>query len=328
MRRWSGREDPAPPSPREVGLVGSLARRPRPPAEPAWPTHPPTDRRARHRLARRPGRVLHRGAGARPPPSQSWRPSVSRAVRAQRLRRQRRRPARRRPATFPRAPAWRCSSATTPGSKSLTTVLCGTHAHYPTGALGTITFEVERWADVEPGVGKLVAHVTPAELERPAPAPDARNGAGRRARLRPSKPSDLATGWAEPNERTAAVDAALVRCCRAADAIAVAYRSSKDGARLVVDTASSSCPPLGHRRRRDLDLPRRRVGRRVRPRPPHDAPATHAAGHRPRRRARTTRPSSQVVARDVELAAGALIATAEVLRRRTAGARSHRRRRP
>ena len=33
-----------------------------------------------------------------------------------------------------------------PGLESLTTVLSGAHARYPTAALGTLTFEVERWA--------------------------------------------------------------------------------------------------------------------------------------------------------------------------------------
>jgi hypothetical protein len=52
--------------------------------------------------------------------------------------------------------------------------------------------------------------------------------------------SAAATGWAEPNERTASVDAALVRCCRAADAVAVAYTGSKQAVAFEVETIGGS----------------------------------------------------------------------------------------
>ena len=52
-----------------------------------------------------------------------------------------------------------------PGLESLTTVLSGAHTRYPTAALGTLTFDVERWADVEPGGGRLTVLVTPADLD-------------------------------------------------------------------------------------------------------------------------------------------------------------------
>ncbi len=51
-----------------------------------------------------------------------------------------------------------------PGFEVLTSVLCGDSPAYPTAALGTITLDVPRWADAEPGSGRLVGLVTPAEL--------------------------------------------------------------------------------------------------------------------------------------------------------------------
>ncbi len=51
-----------------------------------------------------------------------------------------------------------------PGFEGLTAVLCGTTPAYPTAAIGTITIDVARWVDVDPGTGRLVAHVTPADL--------------------------------------------------------------------------------------------------------------------------------------------------------------------
>ena len=52
--------------------------------------------------------------------------------------------------------------------------------------------------------------------------------------------TDTSTGWAEPNERTAAVDAALVRCCLAADAVAVAVRGARGDVALEVASAGAS----------------------------------------------------------------------------------------
>ncbi len=52
--------------------------------------------------------------------------------------------------------------------------------------------------------------------------------------------TDTSTGWAEPNERTAAVDAALVRCCLAADAVAVAVRGGRGDVALEVASAGAS----------------------------------------------------------------------------------------
>ena len=129
--------------------------------------------------------------------------------------------------------------------------------------------------------------------------------------------SQLATGWAEPNDRTSAVDAALVRCCRAVDSVAVAYRSSRDGARLDVETASNSSlrwvigadgtwtylggewvDEYGRVHRTTLMRPTLRGIARA-------AGADHQA-------------VLEVVVRDVELAVAAVIETAEALRRRAA----------
>ena len=52
--------------------------------------------------------------------------------------------------------------------------------------------------------------------------------------------TDVSPGWAEPNERTAAVDAALVRCCLAADAVAVAVRGARGDVALEVTSAGAS----------------------------------------------------------------------------------------
>ena len=51
-----------------------------------------------------------------------------------------------------------------PGVEQLTHALCGTTPPYPTAALGTIELDVDAWRDVTPGNGRLVGHVTPAEL--------------------------------------------------------------------------------------------------------------------------------------------------------------------
>jgi phosphohistidine phosphatase len=51
-----------------------------------------------------------------------------------------------------------------PWIEELTAVLCGAGPAYPTAALGTVELDVVGWADVAPGSGTLVAHVTPAEL--------------------------------------------------------------------------------------------------------------------------------------------------------------------
>ncbi len=124
-----------------------------------------------------------------------------------------------------------------------------------------------------------------------------------------------AHGWDEPDEHTPFVDAALVRCCWAADAVATAYRSSRhDGTRLEVETAGGGFQwDIGS-----------------------DGTWTFRSGSwtdeygrlhtttllRPTLRgiARATRPDPEatlaLVVRDVELAAGALVEVAEEHRRR------------
>jgi CRP-like cAMP-binding protein len=52
--------------------------------------------------------------------------------------------------------------------------------------------------------------------------------------------TEAGTGWAEPTERTAAVDAALVRCCLAADAVAVTVRGALNDVTLEVASVESS----------------------------------------------------------------------------------------
>lgn len=55
-----------------------------------------------------------------------------------------------------------------PGFEDLTHMLCGTSPPYPTGALGTIELERASWAAVDLSHGRLIAHVTPAQLrDRP-----------------------------------------------------------------------------------------------------------------------------------------------------------------
>ena len=51
-----------------------------------------------------------------------------------------------------------------PGFEQLTHVLCGTTPSYPTAALGTIELDVDTWQEVTLGSGRLVDHVTPAQL--------------------------------------------------------------------------------------------------------------------------------------------------------------------
>jgi phosphohistidine phosphatase len=54
-----------------------------------------------------------------------------------------------------------------PWIEQLTALLCdGTSPRYPTAALGTVALGLDRWADVAPGRGTLVAHVTPSQLRR------------------------------------------------------------------------------------------------------------------------------------------------------------------
>jgi hypothetical protein len=128
-----------------------------------------------------------------------------------------------------------------------------------------------------------------------------------------------ATGWVEPNERTVAVDAALVRCCRAADAVAVAYTGSTEAIAFEVETARGSmlswtvpgsgtwmfregswADEYGRLHRSGLLRPTLRgVARAARPN--HDA-------------------ALDVLVRDVEFSAGALIAAAEEHRRGTMAA--------
>src|SRR5262249_30842887 len=52
-----------------------------------------------------------------------------------------------------------------PGFEDLAGHLSGTFGRFPTAALGTIELDVEHWADVRPGTGRLVALVTPADLQ-------------------------------------------------------------------------------------------------------------------------------------------------------------------
>jgi len=48
-----------------------------------------------------------------------------------------------------------------PAVEEFTKLLCDTTPRYVTAALGTISLDVERWADVAPGHGALVGFVTP-----------------------------------------------------------------------------------------------------------------------------------------------------------------------
>jgi phosphohistidine phosphatase len=47
-----------------------------------------------------------------------------------------------------------------PGVEELSATLAGRPVGYPTAALGTLALDVERWAAVGPGCGRLVAHVS------------------------------------------------------------------------------------------------------------------------------------------------------------------------
>lgn len=51
-----------------------------------------------------------------------------------------------------------------PPLEELTETLCGSSLRYPAGALGTIEFTIDHWADVAQGSGTLTAHVTPATV--------------------------------------------------------------------------------------------------------------------------------------------------------------------
>lgn len=51
-----------------------------------------------------------------------------------------------------------------PGMEQLTAALTGSHVRYPTGALGTVELDVDRWAEASPASGTLTAHITPADL--------------------------------------------------------------------------------------------------------------------------------------------------------------------
>lgn len=51
-----------------------------------------------------------------------------------------------------------------PWIEELTDLLCGTSPRYPTAALGTVELDVDAWREVGAGSGRLVRHVTPAEL--------------------------------------------------------------------------------------------------------------------------------------------------------------------
>jgi CRP-like cAMP-binding protein len=129
--------------------------------------------------------------------------------------------------------------------------------------------------------------------------------------------AETTTEWTEPSDRTAAVDAALVRCCRAADAVAVSVRGARSDVVLNVESVSSS--------RLSWDIGRRgtwtfregtwsdEFGRRL---------TTGLLRPTLRGIARAARPSHEsaleVLVRDVELAAGELIARAEEPRPRPA----------
>jgi phosphohistidine phosphatase len=51
-----------------------------------------------------------------------------------------------------------------PGFEQLHEVLCRSGPRYPTGGLGTIELDVDRWAEVWAGCGREVSHVTPKGL--------------------------------------------------------------------------------------------------------------------------------------------------------------------
>jgi phosphohistidine phosphatase len=51
-----------------------------------------------------------------------------------------------------------------PGFEDLAGDLSGSFDRFPTAALGTIELDVEHWADVGPGAGRLVTMVTPSDL--------------------------------------------------------------------------------------------------------------------------------------------------------------------
>jgi phosphohistidine phosphatase len=61
-----------------------------------------------------------------------------------------------------------------PGLGSLATSLCGTGSRkdlasmstkFPTAGLAVISFDVEHWADITPGSGRLEAFVRPKDLD-------------------------------------------------------------------------------------------------------------------------------------------------------------------
>jgi hypothetical protein len=122
--------------------------------------------------------------------------------------------------------------------------------------------------------------------------------------------TESTTGWAEPNERTAAVDAALVRCCRAADAVAVAIRGSRADSVLEVESVLTSFLRWDVGRRGTWTFREGswsdEFGRRL---------TTGLLRPALRGIARAARPSHdavlEILERDVELAAGELIAAAE-----------------
>ena len=134
--------------------------------------------------------------------------------------------------------------------------------------------------------------------------------------------TDASTGWAEPNERTAAVDAALVRCCLAADAVAVAVRGARGDVTLEVASAGASQLHWEISRRGTWTFREGtwadEFGRRL---------TTGLLRPTLQGIARAARPSYEsaleVVVRDVELAAGELIASAEARQIRPAAPDAH-----
>ncbi len=122
--------------------------------------------------------------------------------------------------------------------------------------------------------------------------------------------TDASTGWAEPNERTAAVDAALVRCCLAADAVAVAVRGARRDVTLEVASVGASQLHWEINRRGTWTFREGtwadEFGRRL---------TTGLLRPTLQGIARAARPSYEsaleIVVRDVEVAAGELIASAE-----------------
>ena len=58
-----------------------------------------------------------------------------------------------------------------PSLEEFTALLCGTSPRYPTGALGTLEFDVEHWSDATGGCATLTALVTPTQLTEPTDPP-------------------------------------------------------------------------------------------------------------------------------------------------------------